>query len=178
MLRQLYLIFLLPCLTFTLTWAEDSGKKVKGRVCDENKQPIIGANVYWEGTQNGTTSDVDGNFELERKGDSKNLVVSYIGYMTEVTPVDEKDDAMQIFLKGEIPWMRSWLVSARWEPSLPVRAYCKLRKLRTMRFAVRPAVIWRRALRQIRLSMYRTRMRLQVPGKLSCWDWREPTYKC
>ena len=74
--------------------------------------------------------------------------------------------------------MRSWLVSARWEPSLPVRAYCKLRKLRTMRFAVRPAVIWRRALRQIRLSMYRTRMRLQVPGKLNCWDWREPTYKC
>lgn len=102
MLRQLYLIFLLFCLTFTLTWAEDSGKKVKGRVCDENKQPIIGANVYWEGTQNGTTSDVDGNFELERKGDSKNLVVSYIGYMTEVTPVDEKDDAMQIILKGEI----------------------------------------------------------------------------
>lgn len=102
MLRQLYLIFLLSCLTFTLTWAEDSGKKVKGRVCDENKQPIFGANVYWEGTQNGTTSDVDGNFELERKGDSKNLVVSYIGYMTEVTPVDEKDDAMQIILKGEI----------------------------------------------------------------------------
>ena len=31
MLRQLYLIFLLSCLTFTLTWAEDSGKKVKGR---------------------------------------------------------------------------------------------------------------------------------------------------
>ena len=49
MLRQLYLIFLLSCLTFTLTWAEDSGKKVKGRVCDENKQPIFGANVYWEG---------------------------------------------------------------------------------------------------------------------------------
>ena len=84
--------------------------------------------------------------ELERKGDSKNLVVSYIGYMTEVTPVDEKDDAMQIILKVRSPWMRSWLVSARWEPSLPVRAYCKLRKLRTMRFAVRPAVIWRRAL--------------------------------
>ena len=44
-----------------------------------------------------------------------------------------------------------------------------------MRFAgAGPAVIWRRASRQIRLSMYRTRMRLQVPGKLNCWDWREP----
>ena len=42
MLRQLYLIFLLFCLTFTLTWAEDSGKKVKGRVCDENKHLLSG----------------------------------------------------------------------------------------------------------------------------------------
>ena len=46
MLRQLYLIFLLSCLTFTLTWAEVSSKKVKVRVCDENKQPIICTNVY------------------------------------------------------------------------------------------------------------------------------------
>ena len=64
MLRQIYLIFLLSCLTFTLTWAEDSGKKVKGRVCDENKQPIIGANVYWEGTENGSSCDFVVNLEL------------------------------------------------------------------------------------------------------------------
>lgn len=102
MLRQLYLIFLLACMTLSLAWGENSGKKVKGRVYDENKQPIIGANVYWEGTQYGTTSDVDGNFELERKGDSKNLVVSYIGYTTEVTSVDEKNDPVQIILKGEV----------------------------------------------------------------------------
>ena len=44
MLRQLYLIFLLFCLTFTLTWAEDSGKKVKGRVCDENK--LLSGQMY------------------------------------------------------------------------------------------------------------------------------------
>ena len=131
MLRQLYLIFLLTCMTFTLTWAENSGKKVKGRVCDENKQPIIGANVYWEGTQYGTTSDIDGNFELERKGNSKNLVVSYIGYMTEVIPVDEKDDAMQIILKGEIA-LEEVVVSERKMGTIASR---------TMRFAVRPAVI-------------------------------------
>lgn len=178
MLRQLYLIFLLSCLTFTLTWAEDSGKKVKGRVCDENKQPIIGANVYWEGTQNGTTSDVDGNFELERKGDSKNLVVSYIGYMTEVTPVDEKDDAMQIILKGEIA-LDEVVVSERKMGTIASRtSVLQTQKITYDEICRAPAVIWRRALRQIRLSMYRTRMRLQVPGKLSCWDWREPTYKC
>ena len=78
------------------------GKKVKGRVYDENKQPIIGANVYWEGTQVGTTSDMDGNFELERKSNNKNLVVSYIGYTTEVTPVNDNNQELEIFLKGEV----------------------------------------------------------------------------
>lgn len=102
MLRQLYLIFLLACMTFALAWAENSGGKVKGRVYDENKQPVIGANVYWEGTQFGTTTDADGNFELERKGNAKNLVVSYIGYVTEVTPVDEESEMVQVVLKGEI----------------------------------------------------------------------------
>ena len=95
MLRQLYLIFLLPCLTFTLTWAEDSGKKVKGRVCDENKQPIIGANVYWEGTQYGTTSDIDGNFELERKGNSLKMDVMKTNNLLSVQMYIGKEPKME-----------------------------------------------------------------------------------
>mgnify|MGYP000027112444 CR=1 FL=1 len=98
MLRQLYLIFLLSCLTFTLTWAEDSGKKVKGRVCDENKQPIIGANVYWEGTQNGTTSDVDGNFVLEVKELPTTLQVNFIGYREQQIDVYDSSEPVVVAL--------------------------------------------------------------------------------
>lgn len=102
MVRQLYLIIILTFMTFAFAEADNAGKKVRGRVYDENKQPIIGANVYWEGTQVGTTSDTDGHFELERNGKSKNLVVSYIGYATEVTPVAEGGDPVRIILKGEV----------------------------------------------------------------------------
>lgn len=102
MVRQLYLIIILTFVTFAFAEADNTGKKVRGHVYDENKQPIIGANVYWEGTQVGTTSDTDGHFELERNGKSKNLVVSYIGYATEVTPVAEGGDPVRIILKGEV----------------------------------------------------------------------------
>lgn len=38
---------------------------------DEQEEPIIGANIYWEGTQQGTTSDADGYFELKGKENSE-----------------------------------------------------------------------------------------------------------
>ena len=75
-MKQLYLTILL----FLIAVPVSAGKLVKGHVLDEQEEPIIGANIYWEGTQQGTTSDADGYFELEGKENAKNLVVSYIGY--------------------------------------------------------------------------------------------------
>ena len=82
MLKQLYLIIIL---TFCAVFAQ--AEEVKGHVFDDNNQPIIGANVYWEGTQQGTTTDVDGAFELKTRKSTNKLVVSYIGYETFVMPV-------------------------------------------------------------------------------------------
>lgn len=98
MLKQLYVILLLIFVS-TSAWAD---KLVKGRVYDDNNQPIIGANVYWEGTQKGTTSDLDGYFELQRQGKETNLVASYIGYTTVITPVKGATDDLRIVLKGEV----------------------------------------------------------------------------
>ena len=45
-----------------------SQEKIKGKVyenTEENKNlPLIGATVSWEGTTEGTQTDIDGNFEL------------------------------------------------------------------------------------------------------------------
>lgn len=98
MLKQLYVILLLIFVS-TSAWAD---KLVKGRVYDDNNQPIIGANVYWEGTQKGTTSDLDGYFELQRQGKETNLVASYIGYTTVITPVKGATEDLRIVLKGEV----------------------------------------------------------------------------
>lgn len=62
-MKQLYLTILL----FLIAIPVSAEKLVKGHVLDEQEEPIIGANIYWEGTQQGTTSDADGYFELKRK---------------------------------------------------------------------------------------------------------------
>lgn len=97
MLKQLYLILLI---TFFAISAR--AEEVKGHVFDDNNQPIIGANVYWEGTQQGTTTDVDGAFRLSTRKSANNLVVSYIGYTTFVMPITNPNESLQITLKGEV----------------------------------------------------------------------------
>ena len=37
---------------------------VKGTVVDQNGWPVIGMTVLEQGTQNGTTTDIDGNYQL------------------------------------------------------------------------------------------------------------------
>lgn len=56
---------------------------VTGKVTDENGEPLPGANVLEKGTNNGTTTDVDGNFSLSVANTSSVLVFSFIGYTTQ-----------------------------------------------------------------------------------------------
>jgi hypothetical protein len=44
------------------------------------KSPLIGANVYWEGSNSGTITIKDGYFSLDHKAENKVLVVSHFGY--------------------------------------------------------------------------------------------------
>lgn len=62
---------------------------VKGQVVDANGEPIIGASVLVKGTTNGTITDFDGNFSLN-DASKGTLVISYIGYKTQETPVNGK----------------------------------------------------------------------------------------
>ncbi|MCH4147697.1 MAG: SusC/RagA family TonB-linked outer membrane protein [Prevotella sp.] len=52
---------------------------VKGRVLDENGQPIIGATIRVQGTSEVAVTDIDGNFSIHASKQSL-LVVSYLGY--------------------------------------------------------------------------------------------------
>ena len=53
---------------------------VRGMVIDaENKEPVIGAAVFIDGTNKGIATDIDGQFALKVPSDTS-LVISYIGY--------------------------------------------------------------------------------------------------
>lgn len=62
-------------------------QQVTGIVLDENDNPIPGATVIVEGSDNGTSTDFDGNFSIDASSDD-NLVISYVGYATQILEVN------------------------------------------------------------------------------------------
>ncbi len=54
------------------------------------KQPLMGANVFWEGTTTGATSDEYGGFELPHVHGTSKVVISYVGYSNDTIDVTGK----------------------------------------------------------------------------------------
>ena len=62
---------------------------IKGHVKDDAGEPVIGATVREVGTQSGTVTDFDGNFELKNVTKHE-IQVSYVGYLTQTLNVKGK----------------------------------------------------------------------------------------
>ncbi|WP_121196778.1 MULTISPECIES: SusC/RagA family TonB-linked outer membrane protein [Mucilaginibacter] len=63
--------------------------KIQGRVLDPAGQSVPGASIRVKGTQNGVTTDANGNFQLSAPGNST-LEVSFIGYATQEKAVNNQ----------------------------------------------------------------------------------------
>ena len=57
---------------------------VTGTVKDAAGEPVIGASVFVQGTQNGTVTNLDGSFTLPNVRQGAVLEVSCIGYASQV----------------------------------------------------------------------------------------------
>ena len=57
---------------------------VKGSVVDANNQePLMGATIMLDGGKTGAVTDIDGNFSLTVPEGTKQISVSYIGYVAK-----------------------------------------------------------------------------------------------
>ena len=66
---------------------------VRGMVIDEeNKEPVIGAAVFIDGTNKGIATDIDGQFALKVPSGTS-LVISYIGYKKQKVHVSSLLDS-------------------------------------------------------------------------------------
>lgn len=63
-----------------------SQKTITGNVSDENG-PLPGANIIELGTNNGVSTDFDGNFEITVEGNSSIIEVSYTGFKSQTFEV-------------------------------------------------------------------------------------------
>lgn len=96
----LIVLFLPLCL-----WAQQDKQYLEGKVIEKSVEgttiPLIGANIYWLGTTLGVTTGSEGQFKIERTGETTFLIVSYIGYQNDT--IDARDiDFVDISLKSRI----------------------------------------------------------------------------
>jgi len=63
-----------------MAWAQNT---ISGKVTSaEDNEPLPGVSIVVEGTNKGTTTDLDGNFSLQASSDDV-LQLSYIGFLTQ-----------------------------------------------------------------------------------------------
>lgn len=98
MFKYIYILSFLLCIPF-VSFAHE---KVKGHVYDQSKEPIIGANVYWENAKKGTTTDTNGYFEIEMQEPADKLLISFVGFTTIAVSVQESDTLLQFFMSDDI----------------------------------------------------------------------------
>jgi len=81
-MKKLFSLLMFYCFSFTTIFAQQT-TEVRGRVTDENKQPLIGVDVVLEGTSIGVSTNDKGFYELHNVPVGKQTIVfSYLGFQT------------------------------------------------------------------------------------------------
>ena len=81
---------------------------VKGTVNDEAGEPVIGATVKVQGTQQGSITDFDGKFSIQAASNAT-LEISYVGYVTQKVKVAGKSD-ITVVLKEDAQMLNDVVV--------------------------------------------------------------------
>ncbi|OQX80147.1 MAG: hypothetical protein B6D64_03660 [Bacteroidetes bacterium 4484_276] len=105
-MKKIILFTVLILLFYSLGYTQT----VTGKVFEKNdkgkKAPLTGVNIYWAYNQKGTTTDVDGKFEIsgveggeeEHGHDKHNLVFSFVGYQKDTIHVHGDMQNVEILL--------------------------------------------------------------------------------
>ena len=72
-------IYLVFCLGTLFSWSQST---VTGSVTDESSNPLPGINITIKGTNTGTTSDFDGNYQIKVQ-QGQILEFSYLGFVNQ-----------------------------------------------------------------------------------------------
>ncbi len=108
-MRKLFLLLVLLISSSSL-----SQTKINGIITDTKGNPIVGANVYLQGTYDGSTTDISGSFQFntEEEG-NQSLIVSYLSYETHTLSEDvSKMNSLAIKLREDVNTLDAVILSA------------------------------------------------------------------
>lgn len=87
-----------------------SQRTITGNVSDE-KGPLPGANVIEQGTQNGVSTDFDGNYQITLESDSSSIEISYTGFFSQTIKVGEQS-SIDLILKEDSQLLNEVVVTS------------------------------------------------------------------
>jgi TonB-dependent receptor len=131
MLRRLYaiLVFL-----FSGVLALAQSGTIKGTIKDEKTgEGIIGANVVIEGTTQGASTDIEGNFAIPKvKAGKHNIVITYISYKTKTIPgIDVYPDQSTVLnttIQEDVQELENVVVTAQRQTDTEISVITELKK--------------------------------------------------
>src|SRR6056297_571394 len=97
--------FLLLCF---FTASNGFGQTITGVVEDaQSNEPLPSVNILIKGTNNGTSTDLDGNYSLNVSSLNDTLLVSFIGYERKEVPINGREQVnisltRQVLSTGEL----------------------------------------------------------------------------
>lgn len=85
-MKEKYLTFVMFVLSCFLTTLMAQTISVKGKVTDDKKTPLPGVSVVVKGSTHGTSTDFDGNYQIQAKAGDV-LEFSFVGFTTQTKKV-------------------------------------------------------------------------------------------
>lgn len=86
---------------------------ISGKVTDQSGIPLLGVNVYLNGTYDGATTNVDGQFSFETyETDRLILIATFIGFHKSEIPIAPKSQQFDIALKEQIDQLNAVVITA------------------------------------------------------------------
>ena len=106
-MKILYKILCFALLAGQMTFAQ---QVIQGTISDANG-PLPGANVVEQGTQNGVSTDFDGNFTITVSDENSVIEVSYTGFVSQEVTVGDQS-SIDILLEEDSQILQEVVVTA------------------------------------------------------------------
>ena len=104
--------------------------KVKGIITDADNTPLPYCSIQFKGSIEGTTSDENGGFYFESKETWKEIEVSFIGYKTQIVPLEHRISYnLKIILEEETDALDEIIIATGKQPKKNNPAIDILRKI-------------------------------------------------
>ena len=93
--------FLIGILSCCVAFAQGQ-RTVKGKVVDQNGEPVVGAVVFIKGTTNGTATELDGSFTMSVPAGDTSVEAHCIGYKTAEYLISANVSNVNITIKEDV----------------------------------------------------------------------------